>query len=79
MKTVLDLAKCRIFRVNQRSTRVTFRMHVFLLNTTTTNLEVSVKPERGFSFMNATKIVSQNNLIDKTLNNRSWAALDVFA
>ena len=69
LKTVLDLAKCRIFRVNQRSNRVTFRMHVLLLNTTATNLEVSVEPERGFSFMNATKTVSRNSLIENTLNN----------
>jgi len=44
-------------------------MHVLLLNTTATNLEVSVEPERGFSFMNATKTVSRNSLIENTLNN----------
>jgi hypothetical protein len=44
-------------------------MHVLLLNTTATNLEVSVEPERGFSFMNATKTMARNNLIEKTLNN----------
>ncbi len=32
IKTVLDLTKCRIFRVNQRSTRAAFPMHVLLLN-----------------------------------------------
>ena len=45
IKTVLDLTKCRIFRVNQRSTRAAFPMYVLLLNTTATNLEVSVEPE----------------------------------
>ena len=69
IKTVLDLTKCRIFRVNQRSTRAAFPMHVLLLNTTATNLEVSVEPERGFSFMNATKTMARNNLVEKTLNN----------
>ncbi len=34
IKTVLDLTKCWIFRVNQRSTRAAFQMHVLLLNTT---------------------------------------------
>jgi hypothetical protein len=66
LKTVLDLVKCRTFRVNQRSNRVTFRMHVLLLNTTATNLKVSVEPEREFSFMNATKTVSRNSLIENT-------------
>ena len=48
-----------------------FPMHVLLLNTTATNLEVSVEPEpeRGFSFMNATKTMARNNLIEQTLNN----------
>lgn len=69
LKTVLDLTKCRIFRVNQRSTRAAFPMHVLLMNTTATNLEVSVEPERGFSFMNATKTMARNNLLEKTLNN----------
>jgi len=55
--------------VNQRSTRAAFPMHVLLLNTTATNLEVSVEPERGFSFMNATKTMPRNNLVEKTLNN----------
>ncbi len=38
-------------------------------NVAATNLEVSVEPERGFSFMNATKTVSRNSLIENTLNN----------
>jgi hypothetical protein len=52
-------------------------MHVLLLNTTATNLEVSVEPERGFSFMNATKTMARNNLIEKTLNNLpgSWVCI----
>ena len=33
------------------------------------NLEVSVEPERGFFFMNATKTMSRNSLIEKTLSN----------
>jgi hypothetical protein len=69
IKNVLDLTTCRIFRVNQRSTRSVFSMHVLLLNTTATNLEVSVEPERDFSFMNATKTMARNNLIEQTLNN----------
>jgi hypothetical protein len=59
LKTVLDLMKCRIFRVNKRVHRVAFRMHALLLDATAANLEVSVEPERGFSFMNGTKTVTQ--------------------
>ena len=52
--------------------RVAFCMHTLLLDTTATNLEVTVEPEspeRGFSFMNGTKTVSRNNLVSKQLNN----------
>jgi hypothetical protein len=49
--------------------RVALRMHALLLDTTTANLEVSVEPERGFSFMNGTKTVSRNNFVSKQLNN----------
>ncbi len=69
IKHVLDLTKCRIFRVNQRRTRSVFPMHVLLLNTTATNLELSVEPEQGFSFINATKTMAWNNFFEKTLNN----------
>ena len=69
IKTVLDLLQCRVFRVNLRSNREVFAMHTLLLDITATNMEVSVEPERGFSFMNGTKTVSRNNLIAKQLNN----------
>jgi hypothetical protein len=69
LKTVLDLLKCRIFRVNERVNCVAFCMHTLLLDTTATNLEVSVEPERGFSFMNGTKTISRNNLVSKQLHN----------
>jgi hypothetical protein len=62
IKNVLDLTKCRIFRVNQRSTRSVFPMHVLLLSTTATNLEVAVEPERGFSLINAAKTMARNSL-----------------
>ena len=62
IKHVLDLTKCRIFRVNQRRTRSVFPMHVLLLNTTATNLEVAVEPERGFSLINAAKTMARNSL-----------------
>ena len=44
-------------------------MHALLLNTSARNLEVSVEPERGFSFMNATKTISRNRIREKQLNN----------
>ena len=50
-------------------------MHALLLDTTAANLEVSVKPERGFSVMNGTKTVSRNNLVSKQLNNLMVAGL----
>ncbi len=68
LKTVLDLLKCRMFRVNERVHRVAFRMPL-LLDKRAANLEVSVEPERGFSFMNGTKTVLRNNLVSKQLNN----------
>jgi hypothetical protein len=41
IKNVLDLTKCRIFRVNQRSTRSVFPMHVLLL----TQERIHVRPK----------------------------------
>jgi hypothetical protein len=45
--------------MQQRSTRAAVPSHVLLLNTTATNLEVSVEPERSFSFMNAAKTMER--------------------
>ncbi len=59
----------RVFRVNLASNRAVFKMHALLLNTSASNLEVSVEPERGFSFMNATKAISRNRIREKQLNN----------
>lgn len=59
----------RVFRVNLASNQAVFKMHALLLNTSASNLEVSVEPERGFSFMNATKTISRNRIREKQLNN----------
>jgi hypothetical protein len=69
LKTVLDVHKCGFFRVNSRSVRSGFPLHTFLLDISATNLEVSVEPERGFSFMNGTKTVLRANLEEKQLDN----------
>jgi hypothetical protein len=43
-------------------------MHTLLLDISATNLETSVEPERGFSFMNATKTDLRANLVEKQLD-----------
>ena len=57
IRTVLDVTSNRVFRVNLAANQAVFKMHTLLLNTSASNLEVSVEPERGFSFMNATKTI----------------------
>ena len=69
LKTVLDVHKCVLFRVNSRSVQSVFPLHTLLLDISATNLEVSVEPERGFSFMNGTKTVLRANLEEKQLDN----------
>ena len=69
IRTVLDVTNNRVFRVNLASNRAVFKMHALLLDTSASNLEVSVEPERGFSFMNATKTISRNRIGEKQLNN----------
>ena len=68
LKTVLDVHKSNSFRVNSPSVRYAFPMHTLLLDISATNLETSVEPERGFSFMNATKTDLRANLAEKQLD-----------